>query len=381
MPASARRPTPPATHRDPTLASTTCSSGCPGTSRPSGHGSTFRPSPRRVASVASRCIASASRLERSRSVRSGQRRAEAAGSAAAKRRPGSSRQPPTRSARRCARTGSRPKHRRRRSRGRATSSSPPCSSPCRTTCAPRSRPSGPRQARFARTACSAPDEQEETVDAIDREVEYLNRLVTNLLDLSRIEAGALRAERDTFELDDLVGRTVDRLRPRLAGRPLEVLLEAPPVEVDPVFLDEAVTNILENALKYTADGTPLRVSADEVDGDARPADDRGRRRGRARCRPPAALPEVLPGARRPAAFALGDRDRSRRRAGTRRGDGRSGLRPPERAGRPGHRSRPSGGRGCPRRSRPRPAREPRSTGSVPAPRPSWSWRTTRRRAA
>ena len=63
-----------------------------------------------------------------------------------------------------------------------------------------------------------PDEQEETVDAIDREVEYLNRLVTNLLDLSRIEAGALRAERDTFELDDLVGRTVDRLRPRLAGR-------------------------------------------------------------------------------------------------------------------------------------------------------------------
>jgi two-component system sensor histidine kinase KdpD len=113
----------------------------------------------------------------------------------------------------------------------------------------------------------SPDEQEETVDAIDREVEYLNRLVTNLLDLSRIEAGALRAERDTFELDDLVGRTVDRLRPRLAGRPLEVLLEAPPVDVDPVFLDEAVTNILENALKYTADGTALRVSAREIDDD------------------------------------------------------------------------------------------------------------------
>ena len=72
------------------------------------------------------------------------------------------------------------------------------------------------------------DEQEETVDAIDREVEYLNRLVTNLLDLSRIEAGALRAERDTFELDDLVGRTVDRLRPRLAGRPLEVFLDGAP---------------------------------------------------------------------------------------------------------------------------------------------------------
>jgi two-component system sensor histidine kinase KdpD len=109
------------------------------------------------------------------------------------------------------------------------------------------------------------EEQEETVDAIDREVEYLNRLVTNLLDLSRIEAGALRAERDTFELDDLLGRTMERLRPRLAGRPVEIALDVPPVDVDPVFLDEAATNILENALKYTADGTALRVSARDLD--------------------------------------------------------------------------------------------------------------------
>ena len=65
------------------------------------------------------------------------------------------------------------------------------------------------------------DDQQESADAIDREVEYLNRLVTNLLDLSRIEAGALRAERDVFELDDLVGRTLERLRPRLGDRPLE----------------------------------------------------------------------------------------------------------------------------------------------------------------
>ena len=48
------------------------------------------------------------------------------------------------------------------------------------------------------------EDQQESADAIDREVEYLNRLVTNLLDLSRIEAGALLAERDVFELDDLV---------------------------------------------------------------------------------------------------------------------------------------------------------------------------------
>jgi two-component system sensor histidine kinase KdpD len=105
------------------------------------------------------------------------------------------------------------------------------------------------------------EDQRESADAIEREVEYLNRLVTNLLDLSRIEAGALRAERDVFELDDLVGQTVDRLRPRLADRRLEVTLDARPVNVDPIFLDEAITNVLENAIKYTAPGTVVRISA------------------------------------------------------------------------------------------------------------------------
>jgi two-component system sensor histidine kinase KdpD len=110
----------------------------------------------------------------------------------------------------------------------------------------------------------SPEDQQESADAIDREVEYLNRLVTNLLDLSRIEAGALRAEVDVFELDDIVGQTLERMRPRLADRPLEVALDAPPVNVDPVFLDEAVTNAVENALKYTPPGTRMRVAATEA---------------------------------------------------------------------------------------------------------------------
>lgn len=107
----------------------------------------------------------------------------------------------------------------------------------------------------------SPADQQESADAIDREVEYLNRLVTNLLDLSRIEAGALRAERDVYELDDLVAQTIERLRARLGDRPMEVSLEAPPVLVDPVFLDEAVTNALENAIKYAPGTAPLHVSA------------------------------------------------------------------------------------------------------------------------
>jgi two-component system sensor histidine kinase KdpD len=109
------------------------------------------------------------------------------------------------------------------------------------------------------------EDRAESADAIDREVEYLNRLVTNLLDLSRIEAGALRAETDVFELDDLIGRVLERLHTRLAGRPLQVELGGPPVRVDPVFVDEAVTNAIENALKYTPGGTAIRVAARPVD--------------------------------------------------------------------------------------------------------------------
>ena len=105
-------------------------------------------------------------------------------------------------------------------------------------------------------------EQLESSVAIDREVEYLNRLVTNLLDLSRIEAGALRAERDVFELDELVERTIERMAPQLAGRPVEVAVEPRPVDVDPVFLDEAVTNVIENALKYAGPDAPIRVHSE-----------------------------------------------------------------------------------------------------------------------
>jgi two-component system sensor histidine kinase KdpD len=108
------------------------------------------------------------------------------------------------------------------------------------------------------------DERRESVDAIDREVEYLNRLVTNLLDLSRIEAGALHAERDVFELDDLIDRSLERLRPRLGARPVDVEVAQTPVDVDPIFLDGAFTNIVENAIKYTPTDARLRIVGQET---------------------------------------------------------------------------------------------------------------------
>ncbi len=110
-------------------------------------------------------------------------------------------------------------------------------------------------------------DRQASADAIEREVAYLNRLVTNLLDLSRIEAGALRPVRELFDLDDLLTRSVESTRTRLAGRRLDVDLRAVPVSADPVFVDEAAGNVLDNAVKYTPDGARIRVTARDLDPD------------------------------------------------------------------------------------------------------------------
>src|SRR3954447_25492912 len=101
----------------------------------------------------------------------------------------------------------------------------------------------------------------ESVDAIDREVDYLNRLARHLLDLSRIEAGVLRAAVDTFELDDLVRAAFERLGPRLADWVIDSHVNPEPVDADPVFFDATLTNVLENVLRHTPMGTTIRLTS------------------------------------------------------------------------------------------------------------------------
>jgi two-component system sensor histidine kinase KdpD len=107
------------------------------------------------------------------------------------------------------------------------------------------------------------DELRATARTIDEEADRLNRLVTNLLDMSRIEAGGLRAEIEPFQLDDLVEATLQRIGPRLAGRRVDVDIPAdlPLVAVDPTFIDQMLANVVENALKYAPVEAPVRIVA------------------------------------------------------------------------------------------------------------------------
>ncbi len=87
--------------------------------------------------------------------------------------------------------------------------------------------------------------------------------MANLLDLSRIEGGALATDQEIYEVADLLERSLDRLRQRLAGRlvSVEVPVDLPPMRVDAVLFDQVLTNLLENAVKYAPADAPIAVSA------------------------------------------------------------------------------------------------------------------------
>lgn len=98
---------------------------------------------------------------------------------------------------------------------------------------------------------------------IDSEVDRLTRLVSDLLDLSRIEAGVMRPTRDWVDVAELIDRVTRRPSPHLTGHPLlhEVAEQLPAARLDAVQMEQVLTNLIENAAKYSPAGTPITVGA------------------------------------------------------------------------------------------------------------------------
>ncbi|GAC1565143.1 MAG: hypothetical protein NVS3B14_01940 [Ktedonobacteraceae bacterium] len=98
--------------------------------------------------------------------------------------------------------------------------------------------------------------------AIVREADRLNRLVANLLDMSRIEGGALKPEKEWYPLDELIHDVLGRMQPVLQGRLIQTDIpdDLPPVELDYLQIDQALTNLLENAVRYAPSGSPIDIS-------------------------------------------------------------------------------------------------------------------------
>jgi two-component system sensor histidine kinase KdpD len=89
-------------------------------------------------------------------------------------------------------------------------------------------------------------------------------LANNILDMARLDAGAVTLKREWVPIEEIVGGVLTRLRPRLEGRPVRTALpnDAPLVKLDAVLIEQVLVNIVENALKYTPSGTAIEISAE-----------------------------------------------------------------------------------------------------------------------
>jgi two-component system sensor histidine kinase KdpD len=106
----------------------------------------------------------------------------------------------------------------------------------------------------------------ELLHAIDEEADRLNVMVGNLLDLSRIEGGALHPDKEWCDIEELVLDVAQRLRQRTTDHPINVDIAPalPLVHLDYVEIAQVLMNLGENAIKYTPPGTPVQLSAHHV---------------------------------------------------------------------------------------------------------------------
>lgn len=109
--------------------------------------------------------------------------------------------------------------------------------------------------------------REDLLAAVDDESDHLNRLVGNLLDMSRIESGALKPSRQWNLLSEIVGSVVARMKPAAEQHKLVIDIpeDLPLVPVDYVQMEQVFGNLLSNSLKYAPPATLISISARKQD--------------------------------------------------------------------------------------------------------------------
>jgi two-component system sensor histidine kinase KdpD len=95
--------------------------------------------------------------------------------------------------------------------------------------------------------------RQELLGTVLDEAERLNRLIRNLLDMTRLESGAVKLKKEWLPLEELIGGALSRLESRLGSREVEVRLpdDAPLVPCDELLVEQLLINLVENALKYS----------------------------------------------------------------------------------------------------------------------------------
>jgi two-component system sensor histidine kinase KdpD len=109
----------------------------------------------------------------------------------------------------------------------------------------------------------APDARDEMIRTVAAGAERMEQLITNLLDMTRLESGGLALKKEWQPVEELVGSALHEVDRRLRGRAVRTDLPPglPPVSADAVAMQQVLLNLLDNALRYTPDDSPLDVTA------------------------------------------------------------------------------------------------------------------------
>lgn len=108
-----------------------------------------------------------------------------------------------------------------------------------------------------------PEVQHQLLESICEESERMERLITNLLDMTRLESGGLALKKDWQDVHEIIGSALRRMDRYLQGREVSLFLpgDLPLVQADAVALEQVIINLLDNAVQYTPAGSPLEIRA------------------------------------------------------------------------------------------------------------------------
>ena len=112
-------------------------------------------------------------------------------------------------------------------------------------------------------------EQNELIGTIQEEAERLNHFIANLLDMTRLESGALAPNLGLIDLDDVVGSVLRRAPMQNHKLTLELEPGLPMLRLDPVLFEQVLFNLLDNAAKYAPPGTTITLRARREGGTVR----------------------------------------------------------------------------------------------------------------
>lgn len=109
--------------------------------------------------------------------------------------------------------------------------------------------------------------RQELLESVRDEAERLNRLVENLLEMTRLQSGALQLRKDWHPMEEVIGVVLGRLSKRLADRPITTRVppDLPLVAMDAILIEQVLINLVENAVKYTPPASPIEIIATATD--------------------------------------------------------------------------------------------------------------------